>query len=44
MPKNGGEHQNFTELIELDPENPDHYKGMARVLIKQGDMDGATKY
>ena len=34
----------YRELIELDPENPDHYKGMARVLIKQGDMDGATKY
>jgi len=31
-------------LIALQPENPDHYKGMARVLIKQGDMDGATKY
>ncbi|MAM14385.1 MAG: hypothetical protein CMF90_01820 [Candidatus Marinimicrobia bacterium] len=34
----------YRELIELEPENPDHYKGMARVLIKQGDMDGATKY
>ena len=34
----------YRELIQLDPENPDHYKGMARVLIKQGDMDGATKY
>ena len=34
----------YRELIVLQPENPDHYKGMARVLIKQGDMDGATKY
>ena len=34
----------YRELIELDPENPDHYKGMSRVLIKQGDMDGATRY
>ena len=34
----------YRELIQLDPENPEHYKGMARVLIKQGDMDGATKY
>ena len=34
----------YRELIQLEPENPDHYKGMARVLIKQGDMDGATKY
>ena len=34
----------YRELIQLEPENPEHYKGMARVLIKQGDMDGATKY
>ena len=34
----------YRELIQLEPENPDHFKGMARVLIKQGDMDGATKY
>ncbi len=34
----------YRELIQLEPENPDHYKGMARVLINQGDMDGATKY
>ena len=34
----------YRELIELEPDNPDHFKGMARVLIKQGDMDGATKY
>ena len=34
----------YRELIQLDPDNADHYKGMARVLIKQGDMDGATKY
>ncbi len=34
----------YRELIVLEPENPDHYKGMARVLIKQGDMDGATRY
>ena len=34
----------YRELIVLEPENADHYKGMARVLIKQGDMDGATKY
>ena len=34
----------YRELIQLEPDNADHYKGMARVLIKQGDMDGATKY
>ena len=34
----------YRELIALDPENPDHYKGMARVLIKQGDTEGATRY
>ncbi len=34
----------YRELITLEPENPDHYKGMARVLIKQGDPEGATRY
>jgi len=34
----------YRELISLDPENPEHYKGMARTLIKQGDPDGATRY
>ena len=34
----------YRELIVLDPENPEHYKGMARVLIKQGDPEGATRY
>ncbi len=34
----------YRELIALDPENPEHYKGMARVLIKQGDPEGATRY
>ena len=34
----------YRELITLDPENAEHYKGMARVLIKQGDPDGATRY
>ena len=33
----------YRELIALDPENPEHYKGMARVLIKQGDTEGATR-
>jgi len=34
----------YRELITLQPDNPDHYRGMARVLIKQGDPDGATRY
>ncbi len=34
----------YKELIVLEPDNPDHYKGMARVLIKQGDHDAATRY
>ena len=34
----------YRELISLDPENPEHYKGMARALINQGDPDGATRY
>jgi len=34
----------YRELIVLDPQNPNHYKGMARVLIKQGDTEGATRY
>ncbi|MEE8436973.1 MAG: tetratricopeptide repeat protein, partial [Candidatus Neomarinimicrobiota bacterium] len=34
----------YRELIALEPDKPDHYKGMARVLIKQGDPDRATRY
>ena len=34
----------YRELIQLDPENPAHYRGMARVLMRQGDKDGAEKY
>lgn len=34
----------YRELITLEPENPAHYKGMARVLMKQGDPEGATRY
>jgi len=34
----------YRELISLDPENPEHYKGMARALINQGDPEGATRY
>ena len=34
----------YKEAIYLDPENPSHYRSMARVLIKQGKADEAQRY
>lgn len=34
----------YRELIALEPDQPEHYKGMARVLIKNGDPERATRY
>ncbi|NOZ74216.1 MAG: tetratricopeptide repeat protein [FCB group bacterium] len=34
----------YKELIFIDPDNPNHYKGMARVLLKQGKAEEATHY
>jgi tetratricopeptide (TPR) repeat protein len=34
----------YRELIFLEPNNPDHYKGMARILLKQGKKDEAEYY
>jgi tetratricopeptide (TPR) repeat protein len=34
----------YKELISLDPENPAHYRGVARVLIRQGKPDEAQSY
>jgi len=34
----------YRQLTIDDPDNPDHYKSLARVLIKQGKMDEATHY
>ncbi len=34
----------FKQLIEIDPDNPNHYKGMARVLLRQGNQDDAQYY
>lgn len=34
----------YKELIFLEPDNPDHYRSLARVLIKQGDHEAATRY
>ena len=34
----------YRELISLEPNNPEHYKGMARILIKQRKKDEAEYY
>ncbi len=34
----------YRELIFLEPSNPEHYKGMARILMKQGKKDEAEYY
>ncbi len=34
----------YKELISLDPENPVYYRGMARVQMKQGNLDEAQRY
>ena len=34
----------FRELIAIDPDNPDHYRGMSRVLLQQGEPDESLRY
>ncbi len=34
----------YKELIYLEPENPLHYRGIARVLLQQGKQDQAQRY
>ena len=34
----------YRELIAIDPENPDHYRGMSRVLLQQGEPDESLRY
>ncbi|MFQ6604764.1 MAG: tetratricopeptide repeat protein [Fidelibacterota bacterium] len=34
----------YKELVYLEPDNPEHYRSMARVLIKQGRPEEATRY
>jgi len=34
----------YKNLIEVDPDNPNHYKGMARVLLRQGEQEEAQYY
>jgi tetratricopeptide (TPR) repeat protein len=34
----------YRKLIDIEPENPQHYRAMARVLLRQGDTDEAQEY
>ena len=34
----------YRKLIDVEPENPKHYRAMARVLLRQGDTDKAQEY
>ncbi|MFC1784953.1 tetratricopeptide repeat protein [Candidatus Neomarinimicrobiota bacterium] len=34
----------YLKLIDMEPENPQHYRAMARVLLRQGDTDRAQEY
>ena len=34
----------YRKQIEIEPENPQHYRAMARVLLRQGDTDKAQEY
>lgn len=34
----------YRKLIGVEPENPQHYRAMSRVLLRQGDTDGAQEY
>ena len=34
----------YKQLIAIDPDTPSHYKGMARVLLRQGEQEEAQYY
>jgi len=34
----------YRELIAIDPDNPEHYRGMSRVLLQQGEPDESQRY
>ena len=34
----------YRKLIDMEPQNPQHYRAMARVLLRQGDTDRAQEY
>ncbi|MEE8342037.1 MAG: tetratricopeptide repeat protein, partial [Candidatus Neomarinimicrobiota bacterium] len=34
----------YRKLIDMDPNNPQHYRAMSRVLLRQGDTEAAQEY
>ena len=34
----------YRELIAIDPDNPEHYRSMSRVLLQQGEPDESLRY
>ena len=34
----------YRELIAIDPENPEHYRGMSRVKLQQGEPDQSKRF
>jgi tetratricopeptide (TPR) repeat protein len=34
----------YRELIAVDPDNPEHFRGMSRVLLQQGEPDESLRY
>ena len=34
----------YRELIAVDPDNPEHYRSMSRVLLQQGEPDESLRY
>ncbi len=34
----------YRKLIDIEPENPQHFRAMARVLLRQGDTEKAQEY
>ena len=34
----------YRELISVDPDNPEHYRGMSRVKLQQGEPDQSKRY
>ena len=34
----------YRKLIDIEPETPQHYRAMARVLLRQGDTEAAQEY
>ncbi len=34
----------YRELISIDPDNPEHYRGMSRVKLQQGEPDQSKRF